>query len=95
MFRKKGSNAYEKWTNKFERDHKQIQQLNPEERVSNYSYDNQSMQKELYLLNINQYTSDGVMSFHQFVKFLDDHRFVRVVDGETKDTSMFDGIQEI
>ena len=50
-----------------------IEMLTLADRVKNYSFNRRSVQDEIFAQYVTKYSTDGTMTFDQFVYFLDCH----------------------
>ena len=78
---------------KFDQDHKSIQMLPLADRVKHYKFNQRSVQDEMLAKYFPSYSTGGVMTFDQFIRFLDDHLIKQ--PGSDQVESMFEEIEEI
>ena len=63
----------DEFTRKFDEDHKSVQMLQLADRVKFYNFNERSVQDELFARYVTKYSTNGIMTFENFVHFLDDH----------------------
>ena len=61
------------FSDKFDKDHKSIEMLTLADRVKNYNFNKRSVQDEIFAQYVTKYSTEGIMTFEQFVSFLDSH----------------------
>ena len=63
----------DEFSRKFDEDHKSVQMLQLADRVKFYNFNERSVQDELFARCVTKYSANGIMTFENFVQFLDDH----------------------
>ena len=81
------------FSQKFDEDHDSVEMLPLADRVKWYNFNGRSVQDEIFALYVAKYSTEGIMTFDQFVGFLDAHKIK--LPGSERTESMFDQIELI